>query len=237
MGLFKKFFGAVSNKKYRKNEKATPLTFSEQTALNIGAINAEQVMCYSNSLETGLSKTDLYDNLNNFYEICDSNSAYQVLDTILNRGDALIFESIKNFVAGTSSKIDDSFLEDKEHVNSYSFINNLKETTDDLLKYAYIRTPMDFNNLSILSWDMGRLVLIARCSYELDYISKEDAWKYINEAYDKCHYQYTNWTEFSKGYIVGRAMRFGSNISLYGIMDISKGLLVDTDSPWKKYPL
>ncbi len=237
MGLFKKLFGALNNKKYRHNENADPLTNSEQSALNVGAINAEQVMCFSNSLETGLSKTDLYNSLNNYYEIYDSDSAHYTLDNMLNRGDNVIFESIKGFVAGTSPKIDDSLLEGKENVNSYSFINNLKESTDDLLKYAYIRKPTDFNNISILAWDMGRVVLVARCSYELDYISKDDAWTYISTAYDKCHDKYTNWIEFSKGYIVGRAMRFGSNVSLYGIMDISKGLLVDDNSPWRKYPL
>ncbi len=237
MGILKKIFGALRNTQYRTNDKTNPLSRSEQTALNIGAINAEQVMCYSNSLETGLSRQDIDDSLSNYYEIYDSESAYEVLDNMLNRGDRILFEAIKGFVAGITTKIEASLLNDKESVDAYSFINNLNESTNDLLNYAYIRKPNDFDNLDILAWDMGRLVLVARCAYELHYISKDDAWKYINTAYDKCHHSYSNWTEFSKGYVVGRAMRSGSNISLYGIMDISKGLLVDDNSPWKKYPL
>ncbi len=237
MGIFKKLFGAMSGKKYRLNPNSSALTEKEQSALNIGAINSEQVMCYSNSLETGLSKNDLYNNLNNYYEIFDRESACEVLDNMLNRGDSICYESIKGFISGFSREVDDLALDDDEKINTYSFVNTIREATDDLTKYAYIRKPEDFNNISIIAWDKGRLVLVSRCAYELGYITREESWQYINSAYDKCHSTYHNWNDFSKAYIIGRAMRFGSNMSLYGIMDIAKGLLTDDDSPWKKYPL
>lgn len=40
--------------------------------------------------------------------------------------------------------------------------------------------------------------------------------------------------DFASGYVIGRAMWSGSNMSLTGIISITQGLLQDEESPWKQ---
>ena len=56
-------------------------------------------------------------------------------------------------------------------------------------------------------------------------------------AYATSKELYSNWREFAKGYIVGRAMWKGNDYSLSGLISITEGLLKDDKSPWMKYPL
>lgn len=56
-------------------------------------------------------------------------------------------------------------------------------------------------------------------------------------AYEKSKELYSNWREFAKGYIVGRAMWKGNDYSLSGLISITECLLKDDKSPWMKYPL
>ena len=81
---------------------------------------------------------------------------------------------------------------------------------------------------------MGRLVLVTRCCFDAGYITEEEAWRYILNARQASKEQYTSWHDFASGYVTGRAMWSGSNLSLTGIISITQGLLQDEESPWKQ---
>lgn len=49
----------------------------------------------------------------------------------------------------------------------------MKEMIESLIEKGYIRSQADLQNQSVLAWDMGRLVLIARCCFECGYITEE----------------------------------------------------------------
>lgn len=236
-GFFSKLVKIMSSKKYSKNPEESVLTSAQQRALNIGAINAEQTMYYCDSLETGCDKNEIRENLSNYYGIDDRESALETLSWLSNRGHRVYYEAIKQFSSGIASSIDDSILQEEEKPNTYEYINHLKETFDVLRKKGYIYDKADFNTCSIVGWDMGRLVLVTRCCYECEYITKEEAWSYINFAYKECQASYNDWKEFATGYIIGRCMWGGENMALGGIMEIANDLVHDEESPWSKVPL
>lgn len=123
--------------------------------------------------------------------------------------------------------------------NAFSYISNLldKETTDFLIEENIIKDKSDFSKKSILAWDMGRLVLVTRCCYDVGYISEEEAWHYIEKAHSNSQKLYSNWKEFADAYVIGRATWGGYNMMLDGINSIAQDLVNDEDSPWVQYPL
>lgn len=237
MSFLGKFFRALSSEKYRKNPNGRMLTDEQYAALNVGAINAEQTMYFCDSLETGGVKNEMATDFNKYYGITDTESAVDILDWLKNRGHRVYFEAIKQFASGFSTAVDVTLLEEEERPRSYEFIQNINETMDDMIENGFINTKTDLNEVSVFSWDMGRLVLVSRGCYDLGYISEEKAWDYITEAYEKCRTMYSGWGELANGYIIGRCMWSGPSIMLAGLMDIAKELLEDEDSPWARYPL
>ena len=237
IGFLSKLLNAMSNKKYRRNPHAVELMPEQQRALNVGAINAEQTMCYCDSLETGCNRKMLKKSLLNYYGVRNREEALVTLTWLSDRGHSVLFDAIKRFSAGMDCCIDDSHLEDEEKPNTYEYINHLKETADILEKKGCIHSKADFATCSIKAFDMGRLVLVARCSYDCGYITDTEAWEHIFSAYKKCQIIYNDWQELARGYIIGRSMQGGENITLGGIMGIADELLHDPESPWQKSSL
>ncbi len=234
MGFLKNLVGALSNKKYRENPVVATLTTEQYIALNIGAINGEQTMSFCDSLTTGVDKSETQKNLMNYYEIFDRNTALETLEWFLDKGHRGFYEIIKKTVSEHSTLLNDEHLNNAEKDTAEEYIENLEGTIKDLLENGFIHNRSDFMKHSILAWDMGRLVLVARCCYDLDYISEDEAWDILKKAEDESCKVYRNWIDFGTGYMIGRCMWSGPSMMISGLMDITKGLIGDEDSPWKK---
>lgn len=235
--FIKKLVKVLSNKKYRKNPKGPNLTPARQSALNIGAINAEQTMYFANSLATGAENGEVAENLSDYYGISDRDSALETLEWLKESGHRIYFEFFKQVFAQSAKNFDLLQIEDDEDRSKVaSYIANLKECVDTLKEADFIKTEKDLSAISILGWDMGRLVLVTRCCFQCKYISEQEAWNYITYAYDECSKIYKNWKDFAGGYIVGRAMWGGASMSLDGLIGITEDLLSDAESPWIKAP-
>lgn len=247
-----------SNKsKYKKSKKVEILTKEELSALNMGAIVFQSHKFLCDSLETGLSRTEkqiipghiLYD----YYKVLDTESAIQMLTKLEGEIHETAYKAIIPVLTEKSLHFDlegyeeilNSFGDESEK-NKYvddlnatlsAYVDNIKETFDILKKNKYVNSYTDFDRISIIGWDMGRLVIVARLSHECKFITAEEAWAFINAGYEKCKQHYTTWEEFAKGYMVGRAMWGGlGGDSIIPLFDITKALLTDTDSPWMENP-
>lgn len=234
MSFFSKLLKVISHKKYQKNPLGKKLSPLQQSVLNIGAVNAEQTMYYCDSLETGSEKGEIRNNLAAYYDILDEESALHTLEWLLERGHRVYFDAIKLFSAGISPSITDEILTPDERLDTPRYMKNMKEMIESLIEKGYIRSQADLQNQSVLAWDMGRLVLIARCCFECGYITEEKAWYYMEEAHKKCCTAYGDWKEFASGYVIGRCMWGGMKQMPGGIMGIAEGLLRDPESPWQK---
>lgn len=231
----KRFF---QDEEYICNENAPELTKEQYTALNVGAVNAEQNCYYCNCLETEPDKEDVKNRLSDYYDIADRASAVETLEWLLNRGHHVYYEAIKGVIANADNEFKLEGLLDEEKTDALlEYTQNLAESIEHLTEEDIIKKPSDLNNIPIDAWDLGRLVLVTRCCYDSKYISESEAWRYITAAYKKSKELYKNWNEFAKGYVIGRAMWNGNNMSLTGIISIAQRLEKDENSPWVKYPL
>ncbi len=238
MNNAKRLMKSFQNVAYACKENAPALSPEQYAAINVGAINAEQNQYYCNCLETEHDKLDVSNRLNDYYGIVDRESALDTLDWLLHRGHHVYFEAIRPVIANSSSEFNtDVLFEEEKDRSLMEYVNNIKESLETLVDEHVVRGASEFKTLSIVAWDLGRLVLVTRCCFDSQYISEGEAWQYIIAAYEKSKELYPNWREFAKGYVVGRAMWHGSDLSLSGIISIVEGLLKDDNSPWIKYPL
>lgn len=239
MGFFSKLAHVLSSKKFKAN-KVNEITLQRDfVALNIGAINAEQTGCYCNSLETGLNLKDAKQTILRSYDIFDSKSAIEELNYFINFGQRQYYDTVKEYCSDNSKIItedDISIYDDEQKPRIFRTIKNLNETIGSLCQTEFISRKTDFEKISILAWDMGRLVHTARVCSDLGYITQEQAWEFIHYAYNSCAEEYNNWQELATGYVVGRASHFGDSMGFLGITNIAKSLLNDEGSPWIKYP-
>lgn len=237
MGFIRKLQKVLSNKQYRENPNPENLSQERLAALNVGAINSEQTCYYCDSLTTGEQIKEIKENLENFYGIADHDSAVETLDWLYQRGHRVFFDAAKQVYAGAAEGIDYSSLTEEEQENFMEYFMNLQSSLQYLSEGNYFSDVSQIADMSIIAWDMGRLVMVTRSCYDCGYISEEEAWQYIENAHKACKEAYADWNEFTKGYVFGRAMWSGANMSLTGIMSIAEGLLADEKSPWKKVSL
>lgn len=235
------FFGMLSklfnSEEYKKNPVPQNLTLEQLAAINIGAINAEQTGYFCDSLPTGSDVDEIKDNLSSYYDISDRTSALEILEWLCVSGYRVYFDAIKGVMSGCDTQINIAGLDVEDAETEYrirEYCSNLQGAIDELIEEKFLKQQADLSQCSILAWDMGRLVLVTRCCFDAGYITDEEAWRYILNARQASKEQYTSWDDFASGYVIGRAMWSGSNMSLTGIISITQGLLQDEDSPWKR---
>lgn len=226
------------NRKYAVCPDSETLDRRHFTALNVGAVVAEQNMYYCNCLETEPDKKDVKYRISDYYGIIDRETALETLEWLYHRGDSVFFEAIKPLISNVSSEINTDALTALEKDRPLgTYINNIKETLGLLIQHQIIQNGREFSKVSIKAWDFGRLVLVVRCCFDVRYITQEEAWSYILNTHEQCKTLYSSWKDFAAGYLVGRCMWSGEDSSLYGIFDIVDSLLKDVQSPWHQYPL
>ena len=234
----KRIINCFKDVKYVCNENAPMLGREQYAALNIGAINSEQNGYYCNCMETESDKVDVGGRLRDYYGIVDTETAFETLSWLFNRGHNVYFEAIRPIISNSSQEFNvDVLLEEEKDRSLMSYVSNIKESLEVVVDEHVITGASEFKTLSAKAWDLGRLVMIARCCCDLGYISEEQAWQFIMTSYECAREIYHNWGEFAKGYIIGRCMWGGNDGSLYGIISIAQGLLNDENSPWVRCPL
>lgn len=114
-----------------------------------------------------------------------------------------------------------------------SRIANLEQTLPVLQEDGLMGPDLsELERIDITAWDMGRMVNVARYSYDLGYISESQAWEYIFWAERESSSHYADWASFGKAYIIGRSLWGGKNMNLYDAMTTLKKLKEDSKSPW-----
>ena len=234
----KRIIKCFKNVKYIYNDNAPILSKVQYAALNVGAITSEQNGYFYNSIETEPDKEDVVARLKDYYGVINSDSAIEILEWLLHRGHSVYFEAIRPIISNSSNEFNvDVLLESELDRSLTTYISHIKESLEIIVDHQIIKGASEFKIISIRAWDLGRLVLVARCCCDANYITEEQAWHYIMSAYDLAKEIYINWEEFAKGYIVGRCLWGGNDGALFGIISITRGLLKDDNSPWMKYPL
>ena len=80
MNLFGMLSKLFDSEQYRKNPVPQNLSPERFAAINIGAINAEQTEYFCDSLTTGADVDEIKENLSDYYDISDRDSALETLE-------------------------------------------------------------------------------------------------------------------------------------------------------------
>ena len=116
--------------------------------------------------------------------------------------------------------------------SAMSLLENFKSvfrTLQDKVNGQYLLKDYE---AGILAWDLGRLVTVARMSFDRGYIAKLELCRILVRVDSEMQENFSSWSQFAKSYIIGRASWSGQNNTLDVIISIAEDLMTDEDSPW-----
>lgn len=153
------------------------------------------------------------------------NNREELLETIRNtetNGHAAALKDVKRIIQETIDK-EGNFsifsIYNEHHLNSRYY---------NYLKFVVINWN-NYNNRTIMAWDLGRIIALCRWGYSAGYITEEEAWEKIMYYARKIQPMYNSWEEFGYDYYMGRvfwASGFGDDVNYLLQTDkIYKGLL------------
>lgn len=226
------------------------VTPEQQNALAVGAILKVCREEYINALESGeggMEESRMV--FANQWDVTDRESALDVLDWLKNSGHRQIYNNNRKLMercawyemedkikSNVPQMLDAQSEEEAEELiyKSLSFYFNMKQAS---------RIYQDENAFSsqypetISAWDYGRLVNVACWSVDCGYIDEDEAWNYIEFAYQEVKKTYKTWAEFANSYLFGRHVWNIDDIGNDPMKDVVNELLSNEESPWIKFPL
>jgi hypothetical protein len=251
-----KLFKILSGKKYRKCPSGAIINPAEIRGLNAGLINSEQIMAYCDSYATGLAGDDREKGLRSGWDVASPKEAAETLEWLSLYGHRFLYDIVfQGYIKGDSEGIDLEIFQTLVKSGRYGdietnendiqaayetameMLENLRliyRTLKDKVNGPYL--PLDYS-AGILAWDLGRLVTVARLSFDGGYIGQSELSRILVHVDKELSANFSSWPQFAKSYIIGRAAWGGQTITLDGIIGITEGLMTDKDSPWLLSPL
>lgn len=232
MGFFSKFLNSF--KSIRLNEKNIVKGYLLDHLL-IGSMYAEQQSAYLNSYETGLNKSDITKLVETYWEISNQNQAIEILQSLHNRNQdenidivCKAFEDSENYVDILKSN-----LPNEESVFEYylDLFRKLKNTVPELIEQKVITDFSQLKKTKDSGWNYGRSVFLARCCYELGYLSENELKEYLAKSHTELKKYCSTWKEYTTSYIFGRSIWSGADNN--GMVQIADDLLNNDKSPLK----
>ncbi|KQC00080.1 DUF1266 domain-containing protein [Pedobacter sp. Hv1] len=203
--------------------------------LLVGSMYAEQQSAYLNSYETGLNKSNITKLVETYWEISDQNQAIEVLQSLHDRNqdenlDIVFkaFENSENYADILRSNLSN---EDGVFDDYLNLFRKLRNIVPELIEEKIITDYLQIKKTKDSGWNYGRAVFLARCCYELGYISEKELIAYLAKSHKELKKYCSTWKEYTTSYIFGRAVWGGGNNN--GMVQIANDLLTNNQSPLK----
>lgn len=224
MSFLKKIFSAFSDFRLNNNQ---PLYGQQLDQILVGSMYASQQSAYLNSFVTGLSHNEIKKLLQDYWGIYNSEDAKKTLSSLIEKNNdtyiSIVYEAYKNkdnYVEILKSGLPDDENIFRQYLQIYRKLSNvIPEVTAQGL----------FENYSVLEktkdagWNYGRASFIARCCFEMDYLSENELKQYLEASYNGLKKYCKTWREYTSSYVYGRALSGGSHNS--GMISIAEDLL------------
>lgn len=232
MGFFSKILNSFGSIRLNKKNEVRGYLLDH---LLIGSMYAEQQSAYLNSYETGLNKSDVIKLTETYWGIYNQNQAIEILQSLHNRNqDENInivykaFEDRDNYVVILKSNLPN----EEDVFECYlDLFRKLSNIVPELIEQKIITTFSQIKKTKDSGWNYGRSVFLARCCYELGYLSENELKEYLAKSYTDLKKYCSTWQEYTTSYIFGRAIWGGANNS--GMVQIANDLLNNVNSPLK----
>lgn len=214
------YYSVFGGFRMKKNANTTPEQYRQ---LLVGAIYAKQQGSYQNVLKTGMGPNKALTLANQWWGINNHYEAMSTLEYLLEDGFNTLFphvyhayllegdEERKNYLISALVPNREISPQEEEEIKNqlnkaYSQVCHLDESYDKLVEHKIITCKEDLQKYGSIGWDAGRLSFLARVCYNLKYISEDEAWKFVEKAYNQSKKAFDNWEDFGKSYIIGRTM-------------------------------
>lgn len=232
MTFFSKFLNSF--KSMRLNDKNIVKGYLLDHLL-VGSMYAEQQSAYLNSYETGLDKSHITKLVETYWEISDQNQAIEMLQSLhyRNQDENLdvvykAFENPENYVDILRSNLPN---EDGVFEYYLNVFRKLRHVVPELVEEKIITDFGQLKKAKDSGWNYGRSVFLARCCYELGYISEKELIEYLAKSHEELKRYCSTWKEYTTSYIFGRALWGGGFNN--GMVQIANDLLNNDQSPLK----
>ncbi|REC62539.1 DUF1266 domain-containing protein [Chryseobacterium pennae] len=232
MGILSKFLSSF--KSIRLNDKNTVNGYLLDHLL-IGSMYAEQQSAYLNSYETGVNRSDIIKLIETYWGISDQNQAIETLQSLHDRNQDenldivyKAFENPENYVDILRSNLSN---EDEAFEYYLDHFRKLRKAVPELIEQKIITDFSQLKKIKDSGWNYGRSVFLARCCYELGYISEKEIIEYLAKSHRELKKYCSTWKEYTISYIFGRAIWGGGNNN--GMVQIADDLLNNNRSPLK----
>ncbi|MEG0927426.1 DUF1266 domain-containing protein [Chryseobacterium sp.] len=184
MGFFSKFLNAF--KSIRLNDK-NAVSGCLLDHLLIGSMYAEQQSAYLNSYETGLNKSDITKLVETYWGISGQNQAIEMLQSLHSKNQDenldVVYRAFEN--SDTYFDILKSNISNEDGVFDYylGLFRKLKNVVPELIEQNVITDFAQLKKAKDSGWNYGRSVFLARCCYELGYISEKELIEYLAKSH------------------------------------------------------
>ena len=132
--------------------------------------------------------------------------ALEMLESLLGGRHAETFaENFKNAKAGNYEEMDDEDVEDYE--TSVEALTDILEFPKELVN----------NCETLYAWDLERIGYLVRLFVNIEYISEEEAWEWMEKAAVKIKETFSSWEEYIISVLLGRGFAMGVHQEPYAI--------------------
>lgn len=234
--------GLYSNRFFTVNLKQQPLSPERQFGISLGQMLGQYVQLHYNTLYARGIKKFKREALQNNWGIYDGFSAHNVLSDCLESGIRESYNYIVDLFLKTKGDV--SKLKDNEnypyHDENYSYYVEHFKNLNFVLKmragkYWFPNPEEDFKVMCD-AFDIGRMINVCRMAYTVGYITEEEAWDYIDKYSAMALERFSNWRDYAKSYMLGRATWNGNrNMDFEAFSRVTKRLVTSKNSPWVKF--
>jgi hypothetical protein len=230
MGFFSKLLGAL--KSIRINDQAA-LQGTDLKHVLVSSMYAEQQSAYLNSYATGIKSDERKKILEDYWNIFNREDALSTLDYLLDKFNHHQMDTLFKALASPNNyaEIIKSEIAEDELEEAVETFRNLRTVTNELIASKFIASASELSAIGESGWHSGRGAFIARCCYEMNYISEAEMKQYLLQFYTELKKKCKSWEEYTKSYVLGRALWGGSNNN--GMIFIANDLLTNDKSPLK----
>lgn len=211
-----------------KNETSANLSAEKQFLVSLSQIIGEHHEFYTNSLTAGTNTGHYLDILHKWYNITDTETAKQFIESRLAEGFRTYYNEIAAQYTATNGNAAGMSVDDDVQEEFQDYFTNIKEVLA-LREGQFWFT----NNLgSTDAFDFGRLAFVIRSAYTVGFLPEEESWDYLYEIGKLASEKFSTWNDYAKSYMLGRAIWSGADGSFENFSEVTRYLVSSPNSPW-----
>jgi hypothetical protein len=237
-------------------DQQEPITGEFAAALAVGAhMSLNHGVSWNVLKDDANSQQKIYENLKNQWDVSSASELRECLEGLLDNetsdpvGDFVL--DVRLQLAGQQRGLPDlevwrQAVADGARAQGVpeTVLDDMTATTERVVRYeerfrADGLLPAGGFVRSLLAYDWGRAVNMARWGYKIRMIGEEQAREYVLRAGKQAFGRYTSWPDLSAGYSLGRVLRFDNDefdVWYATVLEPHQILLTDPASPWLTLP-